>query len=136
MGHKVPQSQYFHGLWHSFFFSTVKDGIIVNQQPFVKIYFPAWAVRFYCSFSRPFTGNLRKTFSDKQRNRSRPLRSPVKASPCPEVFYMFWRLSKFMQIADCAHSTAMVTVFGSQPSAVKVTLISPASLPARTTAIT
>ncbi|OUP62443.1 hypothetical protein B5F13_13385 [Drancourtella sp. An177] len=28
MGHKVPQSQYFHGLWHSFFFSTVKDGII------------------------------------------------------------------------------------------------------------
>ena len=28
MGHKVPQSQYFHGLWHSFFFSTVKDGIL------------------------------------------------------------------------------------------------------------
>ena len=26
MGHKVPQSQYLHGLWHSFFFSTVKDG--------------------------------------------------------------------------------------------------------------
>ena len=31
MGHKVPQSQYFHGLWHSFFFSTVKDGIIVQK---------------------------------------------------------------------------------------------------------
>lgn len=30
MGHKVPQSQYFHGLWHSFFFSTVKDGIIAQ----------------------------------------------------------------------------------------------------------
>lgn len=30
MGHKVPQSQYFHGLWHSFFFSTVKDGIITD----------------------------------------------------------------------------------------------------------
>ncbi|WP_347039974.1 hypothetical protein, partial [Blautia obeum] len=28
--HKVPQSQYFHGLWHSFFFSTVKDGNITK----------------------------------------------------------------------------------------------------------
>ena len=26
--HEVPQPQYFQGLWHSFFFSTVKDGII------------------------------------------------------------------------------------------------------------
>ena len=24
----MPQPQYFQGLWHSFFFSTVKDGII------------------------------------------------------------------------------------------------------------
>ena len=32
MGHKVPQSQYFHGLWHSFFFSTVKDGIISKKK--------------------------------------------------------------------------------------------------------
>ena len=24
----MPQSQYFQGLWHSFFFLTVKDGII------------------------------------------------------------------------------------------------------------
>ena len=31
MGHKVPQSQYFHGLWHSFFFSTVKDGILTQR---------------------------------------------------------------------------------------------------------
>lgn len=31
MGHKVPQSQYFHGLWHSFFFSTVKDGIYIEK---------------------------------------------------------------------------------------------------------
>ena len=37
MGHKVPQSQYFHGLWHSFFFSTVKDGILAHTYFKVKI---------------------------------------------------------------------------------------------------
>ncbi|WP_205151764.1 hypothetical protein, partial [Mediterraneibacter glycyrrhizinilyticus] len=38
-GHKVPQSQYFHGLWHSFFFSTVKDGIILNSDSNVNNFF-------------------------------------------------------------------------------------------------
>lgn len=42
MGHKVPQSQYFHGLWHSFFFSTVKDGII--------LYFFILAITYYNIF--------------------------------------------------------------------------------------
>ena len=48
MGHKVPQSQYFHGLWHSFFFSTVKDGIISLQHYKINLqYFSP-----LCKFSR------------------------------------------------------------------------------------
>ena len=45
MGHKVPQSQYFHGLWHSFFFSTVKDGIITYYPTCFNIYLKSFPVK-------------------------------------------------------------------------------------------
>ena len=33
----MPQPQYFQGLWHSFFFSTVKDGILTTLNIFVNV---------------------------------------------------------------------------------------------------
>lgn len=87
--------------------------------------------------------SLSQKIPDRPRHRSEKIKT-AEQGPAPAVSRESQPLSRgvlyvleIIEIyADRPHSTAMVTVFGSQPSAVKVTLISPASLPARTTAIT
>ena len=54
MGHKVPQSQYFHGLWHSFFFSTVKDGNINDSELFAG----SMSYQDYCRVRGVYIGDM------------------------------------------------------------------------------
>ena len=48
----MPQPQYFQGLWHSFFFSTVKDGIILYLLSIIQYLYQqnCWLINFICRY--------------------------------------------------------------------------------------
>ena len=47
----MPQPQYFQGLWHSFFFLTVKDGIILHLSAYIYMEIAILQVKLYFSIS-------------------------------------------------------------------------------------